>query len=132
MHILCIDDEAIILDVLKVSLEASAYGYQVTTCLEASEALRKAAQLQPDLILLDAMMPEMEGQEVLRRLRTNPATASIPVIFLTALLLPSDTAQYEALGAIGVILKPFDVRTLSGKIHRLWSVSHDRNRRLPR
>lgn len=95
-------------------------GYQVMICSGGQEALDKVGGFAPDLILLDVMMPGMDGPATLQSLRADSATAAIPVIFLTAKVQPSEVAHYQALGALNVIAKPFDPMTLATQIRQIW------------
>ncbi len=113
--ILYVDDEPDIREVAQMSLELDD-GLEVRACGSGREALPAAAQWQPDLILLDVMMPEMDGPTTLQALRSDPATSAIPVVFITA---RSQAAEVEALlrsGALGVIPKPFDPMTLAASV----------------
>jgi CheY-like chemotaxis protein len=83
------------------------------------DGIRKAEEEQPDAILLDVMMPGMDGPAVLAALRKDPATAHIPVIFLTGKGTTADVERLTALGAVGVLAKPFDPATLPGEVRRL-------------
>ena len=123
-RILYVEDEPDIQAVAKLALEMVG-GYQVMICSGGQEALDKVAAYAPDLILLDVMMPGMDGPTTLQNLRANPATATIPVIFLTAKVQPSEVAQYQALGALNVIAKPFDPMTLAGQVRQIWEHGHD-------
>lgn len=118
-RILYVEDEPDIQAVAKLALEMVG-GYQVMICSGGQEALAKVSGFAPDLILLDVMMPGMDGPTTLQNLRANPATASIPVIFLTAKVQPSEVAQYQALGALNVIAKPFDPMTLAEQVRKIW------------
>jgi two-component system OmpR family response regulator len=82
--------------------------------------LAKAAEFAPELILLDVMMPGMDGPSTLRELRKRPETAGIPVIFMTAKVQNQEVDRYKAMGAIGTIAKPFDPMTLSADILMIW------------
>jgi CheY-like chemotaxis protein len=119
-RILYVEDEPDIQAVAKLALEMVG-GYQVMICSGGQEALDKVNGFAPDLILLDVMMPGMDGPTTLQNLRANPATASIPVIFLTAKVQPSEVAQYQALGALNVIAKPFDPMTLAEQVRKIWA-----------
>ena len=90
-------------------------------CLAASgeECLRKARDEKPDLILLDVMMPDMDGPTTLLQLRESPDTAMIPIIFLTAKVQKHEVEKYLELGALGVVHKPFDPMTLPDEIRDL-------------
>ncbi|MFI3185677.1 MAG: response regulator [Methylococcaceae bacterium] len=118
-RILYVEDEPDIQAVAKLALEMVG-GYQVLICSSGQEALDKVGGFAPDLILLDVMMPGMDGLTTLQNLRTYPATSAIPVIFLTAKVQPTEVAQYQALGALNVIAKPFDPMTLSAQVLKIW------------
>ena len=122
MKILLIDDEADIRKIAKLSLEAVGK-HQTTMAASAPEGIELAATVQPDLIIMDMMMPGMDGVTALAELRKNPATASIPVIFMTAKIQRSESDQYKAIGALGVIAKPFDPITLPAEIAKILAGS---------
>ena len=111
-RILYIDDEADIREVAQMSLEIDP-DFEVRTCASGAEGIAQARDWAPDLILLDVMMPQMDGPEVFRRLREHPATASIPVVFITARTQALEVAALEQLGGRGVIAKPFDPMALA-------------------
>jgi two-component system OmpR family response regulator len=104
-RILYIEDETDLQWLVKHMLE-SADGFEVMVCGSGAEGLRRVAEFAPDLILLDVMMPEMDGFCVLRALRARPESAAVPVVFLTARTQQGD--EYLALGADGLIAKPFE------------------------
>ncbi len=106
-HILVIDDEPDIRDVICLSLEEFGH-WQTTAAASGQEGLALAPRLAWDAILLDVSMPDLDGITVIERLQADPATAHIPVILLTARVLPSDQARFAQLGLAGVIAKPFD------------------------
>jgi CheY-like chemotaxis protein len=114
-RILIIDDEEDIRDVAALSLETIA-GWQVMVANSGSQGLARAIEHQPDAILLDVMMPGMDGPTTFRELRKNPATAQIPVLLLTAKVQSSDQRRFADLGVEAVLLKPFDPLTLSTQI----------------
>ncbi len=118
--ILYVEDEPDIQAVARLALEAVG-GYTIDIASSGEEALGKAAGFQPDLILLDVMMPKMDGPTTLQALRGMPDFIQTPVIFMTAKVQPHEVAQYKALGAIGVIAKPFDPMKLSAEVGELWS-----------
>jgi putative two-component system response regulator len=93
--------------------------FEVTVANNGVEVLAKAAELQPSVVLLDWMMPEMDGLEACRRLKLDPATRDIPVIFLTAKSQEAEIKEGLALGAVGYITKPFDALTLGAEIRAL-------------
>jgi len=121
-RILMIDDEADIREVAQMGLELIG-GWSVSAAGGGAEGLTKAAAEQPDAVLLDMMMPEMDGTEVFRRLRTDSMTGHIPVVFLTAKVQSADYEVVSQLGAEGVLAKPFDPLTLADEIAALlgWS-----------
>ncbi len=106
-RVLVIDDEGDIREVAQVSLETVA-GWEVLTASSGREGVAKVRVDQPDAILLDVMMPEMDGLATYQQLQADPATRHIPVIFLTAKVLPGARRRFIDLGAKGVIAKPFD------------------------
>lgn len=110
--LLLIDDEPDIREVAKISLELVG-GYEVRTAGSGVEGLAAAAADPPDAILLDVMMPDMDGPEVVRRLRAGPATAGIPVLFITAKAQLTDRQRLAAADVAGILTKPFDPMTLA-------------------
>lgn len=113
--ILIIDDEDDIREVAALSLESVA-GWEVTVASSGTQGLARAIEHQPDAILLDVMMPGMDGPTTFRELRKNPATAKIPVLLLTAKVQSSDQRRFADLGVDAILLKPFDPLTLSTQI----------------
>ena len=122
-RILYAEDEPDIQAVAKLALEMVG-GFQVLICGTGIEALEKVQDFAPDLVLLDVMMPGMDGPTALQRLRADPATAAIPAIFLTAKVQPSEVARFQALGALDVIAKPFDPMTLAAQVRQVWGRAH--------
>lgn len=117
LSVLYVEDEADIRLVVELSLEDE--GFDLMTCASGQEALDKAKMLTPDLILLDVMMPGMDGPTTLERLRELPHVAHAPIIFMTAKVQPAEVAYYKDLGALGVVTKPFDPMTLADEIRKL-------------
>jgi two-component system, OmpR family, response regulator len=118
--ILYVEDDADIQTVAQIALEVVG-GFQIKTCSSGKEALEAAyAGFEADLILLDVMMPEMDGPSTLAKLRQFNQTANTPVIFMTAKVQAGEVAFYKSLGALGVIAKPFDPMTLSEQVRNLW------------
>jgi len=113
--ILIIDDEDDIREVAALSLESVA-GWEVLSASSGAQGLARAIEHQPDAILLDVMMPGMDGPAIFRELRKNPATAKIPVLLLTAKVQSSDQRRFADLGVEAVLFKPFDPLTLSTQI----------------
>ena len=114
-RVLIVDDESDIREVASLSLEAVG-GYEVATAESGREGIEKAAAEQPDAILLDVMMPEMDGPTTFGRLQGDPATREIPVVLLTAKVQAADRAKFDALGVAAVMSKPFDPMTLSEQL----------------
>jgi CheY-like chemotaxis protein len=113
--ILIIDDEDDIREVAAISLESVA-GWEVVRASSGAQGLARAAAEQPDAILLDVMMPGMDGPTTFHKLRQNSATAQIPVLLLTAKVQSSDQRRFTDLGVQAVLLKPFDPMILSSQI----------------
>lgn len=115
--ILVCDDDPLLVDLLEYRL--SSRGYGVTITRDGGEALAWLQQNRPDAIILDTMMPVMDGYEVLRRIRENPETADIPVIMLTARKQERDIVGALELGANDYIVKPFIPEELAARLSRL-------------
>ena len=118
MKALIIDDEDDVRQVVRLSL-GRVGGMEVADASSGAAGIVLAAETGPDFILLDLMMPEMDGVETLGRLRENPRTESIPVIFLTAKALPSEIERLRSLGALDVIVKPFNPMTLADQLRSI-------------
>ncbi len=114
-RILIIDDEEDIREVAALSLETVA-GWEVLVASSGVQGMARAIEHQPDAILLDVMMPGMDGPTIFRELRKNPATARIPVLLLTAKVQSSDQRRFADLGVDAILFKPFDPLTLSTQI----------------
>jgi CheY-like chemotaxis protein len=114
-RILIIDDEEDIREVAALSLETVA-GWDVVMASSGAQGLARAIEYQPEAILLDVMMPGMDGPTTFRELRKNPVTALIPVLLLTAKVQASDQRRFADLGVDAVLFKPFDPMTLSTQI----------------
>lgn len=115
LRILHVEDESDIRQIAEFALEGE--GFALTQCASGTEALARAGDLAPDLVLLDVMMPGMDGPTTLGRLREMPHLSDTPVIFMTAKVQPTEVQALLALGAIGVIAKPFDPMRLGEQIH---------------
>jgi two-component system alkaline phosphatase synthesis response regulator PhoP/two-component system response regulator VicR len=121
LKVLVCDDERNIVRLIQVNLER--LGYQVTTAYDGREALRKISEETPDLVLLDVMMPYVDGMEVLRTMRRNPLTANVPVILLTVQAQEGDDAAGLAAGADFYMTKPFNPDELQEFLKKIC-VSH--------
>ncbi|NLH81254.1 MAG: response regulator [Phyllobacteriaceae bacterium] len=119
IRVLYADDEEDILDVATLALELVG-GLTVTTCSDGFQAVAAARAAPPDLIMLDVMMPGMDGPTAMSQIRADPSLGSIPVILLTARVRGPEVREYMALGADGVISKPFDPMTLADEVRTIW------------
>lgn len=115
LRVLHVDDEPDIREVVDVSLSLDP-DFETRSCGSGQEALAVAADWSPDVILLDVMMPVMDGPATLTRLRDNEQTAEIPVVFMTARAQSNEIVFFRSLGAAGVISKPFDPMTLAASV----------------
>jgi CheY-like chemotaxis protein len=116
MHtILVVDDEEDIRAVAALSLETIA-GWTVQTAVSGADGIKRAIEMQPDAILLDVMMPEMDGPTTFHRLQEEPRTRNIPVLLLTAKVQGADQRRFANLGVAAVLSKPFDPLTLGTQI----------------
>jgi CheY-like chemotaxis protein len=117
-RVLIVDDDEDVRNITE--LAASRLGkWETTLAASGVEALEKARSDPPDVILLDVMMPELDGPATLVRLREDPVTAGIPVVFLTAKAQRGEVESYKALGACGVIVKPFEVRNFVDQVRQI-------------
>ena len=118
MKVLLVDDEADIRRIGELSLH-SVGGWDVLLASSGDEGIEAARAHRPDLILMDMMMPEMDGMSALRQLRADPELASTPVVFMTAKVQRDEVARYLEAGAKGVVHKPFDPMTLPDEIRQI-------------
>ncbi len=114
MKLLYVEDEADIREIAEFALEDE--GFDIVFCESGEQAVARAGDFQPETILLDVMMPGMDGPTTLQNLRTVPGLQNTPVIFLTAKVQPNEIKDFIALGAIDVIPKPFDPMTLADQV----------------
>lgn len=124
VRILYVEDEPDIQVVARLALEALG-GYTMAICSSSDEALQLAPEFQPQLFLLDVMMPGMNGPGTLKMLRTLPQFAHTPVIFMTSKVQPGEVTGYKKLGVIDVIPKPFDPMKLASRVQEIWERYHD-------
>lgn len=115
LRVLYVDDEPDIREVVEISLSLDP-DFVMQSCDSGQEALAIAADWSPDLILLDVMMPVMDGPATLARLRDDAQTTGIPVVFMTARAQTRELDHFRSLGAVGVIPKPFDPMTLAASV----------------
>lgn len=118
-RIMHVDDAQDIRDVVRLALETLG-GFTVESCASGDVAIAKAPEFGPELLLLDDMMPGMDGPTAFRRLRAIAGMENIPAIFMTAQAMPEDVARLKAYGALGVISKPFDPATLADRVQAMW------------
>lgn len=116
--LLYVDDEPDIREIVQMALGVA--DIEVKTCESGIHALASLANDRPDLVLLDVMMPGMDGPTTLTRMRADPELAHIPVAFMTAKAMPQEVERFHKMGAAGVIAKPFDPMQLSQQIIKLW------------
>jgi CheY-like chemotaxis protein len=121
-HVLVVDDDELILEVAQMSLEAVG-GWHVTTANGGQEGLDRAVSERPDAIVMDVMMPGMDGPTTALALRDHPATAEIPIVLLTAKAQVAGQPDLSALPVVGVLAKPFDPMLLPATLAEMlgWS-----------
>ncbi|WP_426194386.1 response regulator [Massilia sp. DWR3-1-1] len=117
--ILYVEDDLHVRTTAKLVLEVIG-NFSVRECSSGQQALQAAEDFHPDLILLDVMMPELDGLATLKALRLLPHMADTPALFVTGLTMPEDLARYVGVGAIGVIAKPLVPLRLAGQVSQLW------------
>ena len=120
--VLCVDDDEDIRQIASLALSLNQE-ISVETCESGEAALAMLPRVLPEFIILDVMMPGLDGPATLARIRANPLLAGIPVAFMTAMAMPKEVERFKALGAVGVIPKPFDPMRLAGQVAELWRAS---------
>jgi CheY-like chemotaxis protein len=115
-RVLLVDDDAVIVRLLEVNFRLD--GFQVETATRGEEALAKAIEVHPDVIVMDVMMPGMDGWTVTERLRADPTTAGTPVVLLSARVRDDDRSRGYALGVVDYLSKPFDPTELIEVVRR--------------
>lgn len=118
-EILYVDDEPDIREIVQMAL-GLVPTLSVSTADSGTRALQSMQEHKPDLVLLDVMMPNMDGPTTLQQMRSQPELQAIPVIFMTAKAMPQEVARFRALGAAAVIAKPFDPMTLGEHVFAIW------------
>lgn len=118
-RVMCVEDDADIRLILEFSLQQLG-GYAVCMCASGAEALEQVGAFRPQLILLDVMMPGMDGPQTLQQLRGLPEARGVPVVFLTAKAMPDELEALLVHGATGIIVKPFDPVSLPKDICIYW------------
>jgi two-component system OmpR family response regulator len=117
-----VDDEPDIREVVEIAL-GLAPGLHVRTCASGALALQELPLVMPDLVLLDVMMPGLDGPATFEQIRADERLHALPVIFMTAKALPQEIDRFLKLGAIGVISKPFDPLNLAARVRELWAAA---------
>jgi CheY-like chemotaxis protein len=118
-RILLADDEPDILEVSRIALETVG-GYKVAVCESGADFLKLLPEFEPDFVIIDALMPDMNGLEVLSQMRMVDGFRKTPAVFLTGLVLERDLRALRASGAAAVITKPFDPMKLPQQINDIW------------
>jgi len=118
-RILVVDDDPDILTIASLALETIG-GFEIETCPSGHDALERVGMFRPDLILLDAMMPGMDGPETFSALNRVMDRQEIPIVFFTGRTQSEDIAKFKALGAVGVVEKPFDPMSLAQTVMEIW------------
>ena len=123
-RILYVEDQPDIQAIAQLALETVG-GFTVEICSSGEEAIEKASDFAPDLILLDVMMPGIDGPTTLKALRELKQTSTTPVIFMTGRVQPQEIQRFKELGALDVIPKPFDPMTLSEQVMAIWETCNE-------
>lgn len=118
-RIMVVDDDPDILTIAAMALETLG-GFDIETCASGHDALDRVGLFRPDLILLDATMPGMDGPETFHALSENESARDVPIVFFTGRTQSEDIARFEALGAAGVVEKPFDPMSLAETVTQIW------------
>ncbi len=118
-RVLYVDDDEVVQHLVQIALERLG-GLTVRLVNESSKALEAIHDFKPDMVVLDCIMPGMDGEEVYRKIRETPAIAALPAVFLTVKAHWRTTEDLLALGAAGVITKPFSAKTLPDQLKAIW------------
>lgn len=119
-RIVHVDDDESIRAITRVALERIGK-FTLLSCASGSEAIEKSAQFAPDMILLDVMMPGIDGPTTLKRLKETLDLTEIAVVFMTAKVQSTEIDYYKSIGACNVVIKPFDAMTLSDQLGKYWN-----------
>ena len=118
-RIMSVEDDEDIRVLVNLALEMVG-GFELESCASGQEALQRITAFEPDLLLLDSVMPEMDGAQTLAAIRDLPGMANVPAVFMTAKTQDSDRQAFLSLGALEVLPKPFDPMTLSDEVRKIW------------
>ena len=124
-RILLADDEPDILEISRIALE-SVGGFEVLVCSSGEKLLERLSEFQPDLVIVDVLMPEMTGPEVFEEIRRRPDFDEVPVIYLTGVIQEEELEDLRKTGVADIILKPFDPMTLADRINGVLKGTHGR------
>lgn len=119
-RVLLVDDEPDIQAIARLSLDRVG-GFTSLICSSGQEAIEKITEFQPDIVLLDVMMPELDGPATLKKMQQQKLLNDTPVVFFTAKVLDSEVEELKRSGAADVIAKPFDPMTLPSQLQKIWS-----------
>jgi len=119
-RVLYAEDEADIQEIVRISLEEIG-NYELKVCSSGEELIESYEQFSPDLILLDVMMPGMDGVSTFEKLKTMPEYTGTPVVFMTAKVQVNEVQQYKEIGALEVISKPFNPMSLPEQLEDIWN-----------
>ena len=120
LRVLYVEDEPDIQEIARMALETLG-GFELRVCSSGAEALQVAAGFAPDIVLLDVMMPGMDGIETLNGLRGLPELDAVPMVFMTAKVQPREETALRGAGVVDVIPKPFDPLTLADEVRAIWT-----------
>ncbi len=120
LKVLYVEDEQDIQTIARIALEKIG-GFNLNVCSSGKQAIKEVADFVPDIILLDVMMPEMDGLETYQNIREIPGCQDIPVVFMTARVQTHEIKNYLAIGAVDVIAKPFSPMTLADQVNTILS-----------
>jgi CheY-like chemotaxis protein len=121
--VLIADDEPDILEISRIALETVG-GFEVAVCSSGRELLDRLADFEPDLIMVDVLMPDMTGPEILAEVRRMPHLDSVPVVYITGVIQGDELDELRESGVVDVILKPFDPMTLADRVNSIWGGAH--------
>jgi CheY-like chemotaxis protein len=122
-RILLADDEPDILEISRIALETVG-GYKVSVCSSGRTLLERLTEFEPDMVVVDVLMPDLSGPEVLEEIRRTPEFDDIPVVYLTGVIQEEELDGLKASGVADVILKPFDPMKLADRINGIWKDVH--------
>lgn len=114
-----VDDDPDLRYIVAMGLEVGG-GYTVKVCASGSKAIEELPVFQPDLLILDVVMPEMTGPKTVEVIKKTPGVPEVPLVFMTSKVNPNEIKQYRELGAIGVIRKPMNPMNIAGQVQTIW------------